>query len=345
MQSYSLTHVQDDVLLRELTALIVRDRLTTAMLLAHIAEVDARKLFAPAGYPSMHAYCVEELRLSEDAAYKRIQAARSARQYPEIFDAVAEGRLHLAAVCLLAPHLKPENADELILAAGGKRKIEVETLLARRFGSSCEVSRVSVVPSVGAPAILQLAPGQVELAESSDGRPPEDGQAPTSAEDQLAPGQVEEKEERYFLQVTIAKDTYDKLRYAQALLSHALPNGEIAPVLDRALDLLITKLEKRKFGASSRQEVRLMEHDSGAMARREAKARAGDRARRHALAGEERVRDMLAGLRSLGYRSYDARRAVEYCEGRHYATLEESLRAAISYLSGRVTSRSPSPST
>lgn len=345
MQSYSLTHVEDAVLLHELASLVAQDRLTTAILLAHIAEVDARKLFVPAGYPSMHAYCVEELRLSEDAAYKRIQAARSARQYPAIFDAVAEGRLHLAAVCLLAPHLRPENADELIRAAGGKRKIEVETLLARRFGRSCEVSRVSVVPPVGAPATLQLAPGQVEAAESSDGRPPEDGQAPTSAGDQLAPGQVEEPEERYFLQVTIAKDTYDKLRYAQDLLSHALPGGEIAPVLDRALDLLISYLEKRKFGAK-RVDAGHAADDARALARREARASAAEEARRRARAREERARDLLAGLRNLGYRSPDARRGAEYCDGLRCETLEESLRAAIGYLSGRhVKSRSPAAST
>ena len=344
MQSYSLSHVEDAVLLHELTSLVAQDRLTTAILLAHIAEVDARKLFAPAGYPSMHSYCVEELGLSEDAAYKRIQAARAARQYPQIFNAVADGKMHLAAVCLLAPHLKADNADELIPAAFGKRKAEVEALLARRFGRSSEVSRVSVVPAIASP-VLQLAPGQVEEAESN-GRSPEDCQLPASAEDQLAPGQVEEPEERYFLQVTIAKDTYDKLRYAQSLLSHALPNGEIAPVLDRALDLLITKLEKRKFGGSSRQDVLLMERDSRALARREAKARAADRARRHAFAQEERVRDVLAGLRSLGYRPYDARRAVEYCEEFHCTTLEESLRAAINWLSGRTgMSATPRPST
>src|SRR6185436_19138333 len=162
MQSYSLTHVEDAVLLRELVSLAAQDRLTTAMLLAHIAEVDARKLFAPAGYPSMHAYCVEELRLSEDAAYKRIQAARAARQYPQIFHALADGTLHLAAVCLLAPHLRPENADKLIGAALGKRKIEVEVILARQFGRSREVSRVSPVPAIPSSTTLQLAPGQVD---------------------------------------------------------------------------------------------------------------------------------------------------------------------------------------
>jgi hypothetical protein len=68
MRNYSLTHVSDAVLLRDLAALVARDRLTTAELLSHIAEVDARRLYAPAGYSSMHAYCVEELRLSEDAS-------------------------------------------------------------------------------------------------------------------------------------------------------------------------------------------------------------------------------------------------------------------------------------
>ena len=82
MHSYTLAHVRDDVLLRDLAALVAQDRATTASLLAHIAEVDVRRLYVPAGYPSMHAYCVEKLRLSEDAAYKRIQAARAARQFP-----------------------------------------------------------------------------------------------------------------------------------------------------------------------------------------------------------------------------------------------------------------------
>ena len=43
-------------------------------------------------------YCVHELHLSEDSAYKRTQAARTARQFPAIFDAVAKGRLHLTGV-------------------------------------------------------------------------------------------------------------------------------------------------------------------------------------------------------------------------------------------------------
>src|SRR5207247_7878427 len=112
---------------------LAQERIKMAAVLALLAEVDARRLYLPAGFPSMYAYCVGELHLSEDAAYKRIQAARAARQFPALFTALAEGRLHLAGICLLAPHLTRENADDWVAAATHRRKSEIEQRLARRF--------------------------------------------------------------------------------------------------------------------------------------------------------------------------------------------------------------------
>ncbi len=82
-----------------------------------------------------------------------------------------------------------------------------------------------------------------------------------TTDDELAPGQVEEGRakpalplpERFLLEVTIGKSTREKLRYAQSLLSHAVPTGDVAQVLDRALDALILLHEKRKFGAITRR--------------------------------------------------------------------------------------------
>ncbi len=69
--------------------------------------------------------CVGELDLSEEAASKRIQAARVARRFPALFDALAEGRLHLSGVVLLAPCLTLENAEELLAAATHQSKSEI----------------------------------------------------------------------------------------------------------------------------------------------------------------------------------------------------------------------------
>src|SRR5262245_956728 len=117
MRTRNYSHFDDKALLRRLDALVADERTSTAELVACIAEVEKRQLYRDAGYDSMHAYCLHVLHLSGDAAFKRIGAARAALDYPEILDALAQGRLHLTAVVLLAPRLTPENAAELLKAA------------------------------------------------------------------------------------------------------------------------------------------------------------------------------------------------------------------------------------
>jgi len=262
--TWSLSHLSDGALLRDLAALVAQDRGTTAALLAHIAEVDARRLYLPAAHPSMYSYCVHELRLSEDAAYKRIQAARAARQFPALFAAVADGRLNLTGVLLLAPHLTPANADELLRAAAGKCKPEVEQLLAERFPRSELLPLVQALPAAAPRPDKQLAPERV----GCDG--PAEGQLALerveSHADSSAPERMETSAprprvapvalERYALQLTIGQGTYEKLQYAQALLGHQLGPGDLAAVVDRALDALLGQLERRKFAATTQPRPR-----------------------------------------------------------------------------------------
>jgi 5-methylcytosine-specific restriction endonuclease McrA len=261
VKRYSLSHLPDAVLLRELSTLVARDRAVTAALLAHIAEVDARKLYLPASYPSMFKYCTLELKLSEDAAFSRIRAARTARQYPEIFEAVADGRLNLVVVLLLAPHLTAVNADELLAESAHKTKADVELLIARRFPRPDVPALIRPLTS---PCLSpQLAPGPVEARpQPAPAQVPEAAPATldrATANRQLVPERVEARPkvtplapERFALQLTIGQSTHDKLRRAQELLGHSVPSGDLAQVIDRALDALITKLEKRKFAASTR---------------------------------------------------------------------------------------------
>ena len=248
MSSYSLVHVSDEALSRDLGAAVSRERSGTAVVLAHIAEFDARRLYLPAAYPSMFAYCVHELRLSEDAAYKRIQAARAARRFPVLFEALADGRLHLTGVGLLTPYLTAENVGDLVAEATHRTKVEIEALLARRFPRPEAMGLVCALPAPVAGE--QLAPAQVGARGSA---------SPGAGPCQLAPGQVGTRArpvpvapQRFLIEVTIGRDTEAKLRYAQDLLGHALPSGDLARVFDRALDALIEKLERRKLGAARR---------------------------------------------------------------------------------------------
>src|SRR5438034_6808741 len=113
----TLSHLSDKDLLRDLLVLLAKDRENTAALLAHLAEVDSRRLYLSAAYPSMVVYCIEELHFSEDEAFKRIGVARTARSYPVVFAALAEGRLHVSGVLELRGYLTEENVDALVVAA------------------------------------------------------------------------------------------------------------------------------------------------------------------------------------------------------------------------------------
>src|SRR5258708_25502659 len=178
MNSYSLSHVSNDVLLRDLVLIVKQDRATTAILLAHLAEVDERKLYLPAAYESMFLYCVQELRMSEDTAFRRIGVARTARRFPAIFPALADGGLNLTGVLLLTPHLTPETAPELLAAAADKTKEQIRLLLAERFPqpdvptlvrafAPAVVSDELGVRAADAPS-LQLAPERVVPSGSLD---------------------------------------------------------------------------------------------------------------------------------------------------------------------------------
>src|ERR1700752_3363167 len=104
-----LQSIPDDVLLRRLDELTGQARRVEADLVAHIAEVDERRLFARQALPSMFAYCTAVLHFSEAEAYLRILVARASREHPVLLTMLGDGRLHLTGIGLLVPHLTREN--------------------------------------------------------------------------------------------------------------------------------------------------------------------------------------------------------------------------------------------
>ncbi len=285
MSRYALSHLSDRSLLDGLARLVARDRATTAEMLAHIAEVDARKLYLPAAYPSMYAYCVGELRLSEDAAFKRIKAARAARRFPVILEMVADGRLHLSAVVLLAPHLTEDTCRELLAAAAHNTRAEIEQLLAARFPTSDMLAWVAAIPADGRNGSAQRSapcPGSPAMsgslampaAESSRSEPAareeralmeaEGGCLSAIRTAEQAPGPVRIPQVvanprvrpltsmSFSVQFTLSHAGHEQLRRAQELLGHTIPSGDIAAVMERALGLLVAHLERQKFAATDR---------------------------------------------------------------------------------------------
>jgi len=227
--------------LRGAVDLSTQRRGTNAHLIAHIGEIGARKLYLPLAYKSLLRYCMSELGLKRAEALARIRVARVARRLPLIFEALADNRLNMTAVILLNPYWSKTTVDELIAAAAYKDKPEIQQLIADRFPKLDVPSQVIELPA-------RPVPG------TSAAVCPDSLTSPVSPEPPRTPApQVEPLSSSSFsVQYTMSREAYDTLCYVQQLLGHELPSGDIAQVMEQALDALAEKLEKRKFAATAK---------------------------------------------------------------------------------------------
>jgi hypothetical protein len=241
-------------LLREVRRLVSRERAATAALIAALGELDVRRLYLAEGCSSLFTYCTHVLHLSEHAAYGRIEAARAARKWPVVLELFADGSLHLTTVALLGRHLTTENHRELLAAARHKTKREIEEIVAALQPQSPVPSTIRKLPTstasspamdmpVVADAVAPIAPCVALSREPSVPSP-----APPKRPAELKPIAPQQ----YKVQFTASQETYDKLRQAQDLLRHRIPDGDVALILDRALTVLLAELHRTKHGGVDR---------------------------------------------------------------------------------------------
>ena len=145
--------LSDHDLLDRIAALARKEREASAELVAHLAVLDARpSLYAALGHGSLFSYCTQALRLSEDAACNRIDAARACRRFPMILERLASGALSLATVRMLRPHLTPENHEAVLAEASGRTRQDILELIARLAPRPDVPSTVRKLPAVTVPA-------------------------------------------------------------------------------------------------------------------------------------------------------------------------------------------------
>ncbi len=269
-------HLSDHALLAQVQDLAQREREATVTLIVHLAELDGRRLYLAEGYSSLFKYCTEVLHLSEHSTYNRIEAARALRRFPVLLEHLAAGELTLFAVRLLAPHLTPENHLDVLALARHKGKREIEELVARLRPQPQVPDMVrklpvrmppsTVPPSSGVPdapgtsgsndipeIALAVAPSAISVPASPPAPP-----ARRPVVSPLAP-------EQYKVQFTASAELHAKLREAQALLRHQIPDGDLEQVFDRALEALLTNLRKQK-GATTPRSREYRRQTSGAVA-------------------------------------------------------------------------------
>ncbi len=259
----AVAQLSNPEILARVTQLAQREREATAALIAHLAELDTRRLYLAEGCSSLFTYCTQVLHLSEHAAYGRIEAARAARRFPVILERLAEGSVTLTAVGLLAPHLAPENHRALLDLARHKSKRQVEELVARLRPQPPVPSSVRKLATVSHTSARPTAPAEAAVPPGAAASPHLAGDTHAPAAPPLpAPALVLPPArpavvaplapERYRVQFTASAETHEKLRLAQALLRHQIPDGDLGAIVDRALTALLADLARKKVAATAR---------------------------------------------------------------------------------------------
>jgi len=297
-RTHSLTSFSDDELLRRLSDLLGQSRRDEADLVAHIGEVDRRRLYAREASPSMFAYCTEILHLSEAEAYLRIAAARASREHPLLLTLLADGRLHLTAIAKLAPHLTLENREALLKRAAHKSRREIEELVAElspradvpammrklpgcrdgttspalRIGPDAQALPLGLRPEGGASVDRQLRPDGVaggELELRPDGvagaaverLPPAAAVRPASP--RARPAFVEPlAPARYKVQFTASAELHDKLERLRALMRPSVPDGDLGAIVEQAVTEKLQRLEARRFAQTRAPRRTLSESET-----------------------------------------------------------------------------------
>lgn len=209
--------LSDRELLQRARTLAKAYRRIASDLVAVLAEIDRRSLFVSAGCGSLFEYCLRDLQLSEDDAFKLIRAARASRARPEVLSYIAEGSLTVRAVALLAPEKTKPDFVELLDRAKGKTIREVERMVAERRPEEPPKESVRLLASA----------------------PPAAGDDPDLFSVQAPPPAP--KPPRYQVEFSIDEPLMKDVETARSLLSHVVPDGKWESLLRVLVEDYLTR--------------------------------------------------------------------------------------------------------
>jgi hypothetical protein len=273
---WQLTHLSDRELVEGLDVAVHNQRQSLAAIIAHLGEVEERRIHLRSAHASMFCYCVSQLGMSEDEACRRIELARLARRFPMLYTELDSGQISLSVALLLKPILSSDNHRQLLTAARGASMRVARELIAAYSPRPDVASSIRKLPErqptkpAGEhqlPVSLPFSHDNVEPPHAASplavhAQPPASSPAKLAAPTQQpAPQRVSPRQhleplapQRYRIQFTADSALKAKLEQARDLLRHAHPGGDFAPVVSRALDLLIEDVLRRRFGAKANRQ-------------------------------------------------------------------------------------------
>ena len=255
-----------------------------AEFLLALAEFDEQRGWLELGYSSLFYFLHRELGLSKGAAHYRKTAAALLRRFPEVIEPLRDGRLCITSVVEVAKVLTAENRQEVlpkffqrskrdaralaaalqpsaaphrdVITAAGPVATALRGSASRRVtGSDAAVQPVEPAsPEPPSPAVQPVEPACVEgtpaavtdagrmVAPSATGSrlpPPAAAGRPSDSAEPLTADLAR-------LHITVSRGFLEKLKAAQAALSHVQDGANMASILEAGLDLVLKRHAARR---------------------------------------------------------------------------------------------------
>jgi 5-methylcytosine-specific restriction endonuclease McrA len=258
MQCMELKRLSDENLLALLKRLVDRERRAAAESLACMAELERRRLLPDTALPSLFLFCVKELRMSEETAFRRVRAVKAANRCPEVYSLLNEGTVNFTTLSMIQPHL--DSKPELLHAIRDKSKREVELLIARFMPEKPRPDAIRVVVE------QPTAPPPVAASESqaTEGT----ASVPTSA--YLSDTEPTARE-RVLAEIRFqaSGDFLAALERLRTILWHRFPNGRLEDVLMEPILEYLTRRdpERPRRSSNTRQSVPTARRPPAALSR------------------------------------------------------------------------------
>ncbi|QLY26613.1 HNH endonuclease [Bdellovibrio sp. KM01] len=210
-----LTSVSNVELLNRVEKLAQSERKITHLILWHLVEVETRRLYLDLGFTSLFKYMTSQLQYSEDAAYRRIQAARLLKKVPQLNHAIENGDLNLTQLHRVQKCLTKELEN-------------------------------------GNPVSLEKTEGVLELIQNKSSMETQkilaiEFNQPIQMHETIKP----QRDDSIRMEISVSPEQMADLEHAKDLLSHALPN----PTWAELFAYLAKKHIQTKLGKENRKDL------------------------------------------------------------------------------------------
>ena len=264
-----IVKLKNKELLEKFGVLVKEEKEATAHVIAHLSEIDRRKLYAEEGYASLFSYCVEKYHYSEGAAYRRIQSAKAYQKFPEILELLKQGKLNLMTLSLIEPHLDQKNGGLLIHKILDKSKREVEEVLSELSFKKEKVQDVIRRLPVKKAVLENSAQNFTFTGESEVNKKKSTGNVsqkrPEIPQKSQAFSDTEPKEEVRRVKIEFVADekVARLIERAKELLRHKYPQGKLEDLVREAFELLLEKKDpERKIKRDSSPRLHKGQNDA-----------------------------------------------------------------------------------